>query len=99
MIYGSNGSVPTLAHVAEMAGVSTRTLQRKLADVDLAYSDLLDTVRFERSSSLLRDTDTKIIDVSFASGYSDPAHFSRAFRRISGVSPRQFREQSRLRKK
>ena len=90
-----DGRVPTLADVAEMAGVSARTFQRKLANVDLAYSDILDIVRFERSSSLLRDTDIKIIDVSFASGYSDPAHFSRAFRRISGVTPRQFREQSR----
>jgi AraC-like DNA-binding protein len=34
-----------------------------------------------------------LIDIAFASGYSDPAHFTRAFRRISGVSPRQFREQ------
>lgn len=89
--------VPTLAEVAEMAGVSTRTFQRKLSDVDLTYSDILDTVRFESASTLLRDTDSKIIEVAFASGYSDPAHFSRAFRRISGVTPRQFREQSRVR--
>jgi len=90
-----DGRVPTLAQVAEMAGVSTRTFQRKLSHVDLVFSDIIDTVRFERSSALLRDTDYKIIDVAFASGYSDPAHFSRAFRRISGVTPRQFREQSR----
>lgn len=92
-----DGGLPTLAAVAEMAGVSTRTFQRKLANVDFAYSDILDCVRFERSSTLLRDTDSKIIDIAFASGYSDPAHFTRAFRRIAGVTPRQFREQSQLR--
>lgn len=89
--------VPTLAEVAEMAGVSARTFQRKLSDVDLTYSDILDTVRFENASALLRDTDAKIIEVAFASGYTDPAHFSRAFRRIVGVTPRQFREQWRPR--
>lgn len=89
--------VPTLAEVAEMAGVSTRTFQRKLSQVELTYSDILDTVRFERASTILRDTDSKIIEAAFASGYTDPAHFSRAFRRIAGVTPRQFREQSRLR--
>ncbi|XOK10949.1 helix-turn-helix domain-containing protein [Agrobacterium tumefaciens] len=89
--------VPTLAEVADMAGVSTRTFQRKLSHVDLTYSDILDTIRFESASTLLRDSDSKIIEVAFAAGYADPAHFSRAFRRIAGVTPREFREQARLR--
>lgn len=84
-----------LADVAEIAGISTRTLQRKLAQVGLSYSDILDTVRYEHASRLLQDTKCRIIDVAFSSGYTDPAHFSRAFRRMTGVTPRQFREQSR----
>ncbi|MGO4738993.1 helix-turn-helix domain-containing protein [Bosea sp. 2KB_26] len=87
---------PALAEVAEMAGVSARTFQRKLSHVGLTYSDILDTVRYENAARLLRDTDCRIIEVAFSSGYTDPAHFSRAFRRIAGVTPRQFREQSRL---
>lgn len=89
--------IPALAEVAEMAGVSTRSFQRKLSHVGLTYSDLLDTVRYENASKLLRDTDSKIIEIAFSSGYTDPAHFSRAFRRIAGITPRQFREKSRLR--
>lgn len=89
--------IPVLAEVAEMAGVSTRSFQRKLSQVGLTYSDLLDAVRYENASKLLRDTDSKIIDIALSSGYTDPAHFSRAFRRISSVTPRQFREQSRMR--
>lgn len=85
--------LPALAEIAEMAGASTRSLQRKLAYAGLTYSDLLDTVRFENASKLLRDTDSKIIEIAFSSGYADPAHFTRAFRRITGVTPRQFREQ------
>jgi AraC-like DNA-binding protein len=86
---------PVLAEIAEMAGLSTRSFQRKLSLAGLTYSDLLDTVRFENASRLLREKDFKIIEVAFASGYADPAHFTRAFRRISGVTPRQFREQWR----
>ena len=89
--------IPALAEVAEMASVSARSFQRKLSHVGLTYSDLLDTVRYENASKLLRDTDSKIIEIAFSSGYTDPAHFSRAFRRIAGVTPRGFREQSRLR--
>lgn len=85
-----------LTDIAGIAGLSPRTFQRKLADLGLTYSDILDTVRYEHASGLLRDTDCRIIDVALSSGYSDPAHFSRAFRRMTGVTPRQFREQSRL---
>lgn len=88
---------PVLAEIAEIAGVSMRSLQRKLSHAGMTYSDLLDTVRFENASKLLRDTDCKIIEIAFSSGYADPAHFSRAFRRIAGVTPRQFREQCRPR--
>lgn len=85
-----------LANVADIAGVSPRTLQRKLAHLGLTYSDILEAARYENASRLLRDTNCRIIDVAFSSGYTDPAHFSRAFRRISGTTPRQYREQSRL---
>lgn len=63
----------------------------------LSYSGLIDVARFENAVKLLRDSDAKVIDVAFASGYADPAHFTRAFRRISGVTPREFREQWRPR--
>lgn len=89
-----DGDLPALAEIAEMAGASTRSLQRKLAYAGLTYSDLIDTIRFENATKLLRDTDSKIIEIAFSSGYADPAHFTRAFRRISGVTPREFRAQS-----
>jgi AraC-like DNA-binding protein len=92
-----DGRPPMLAEIAELAGVSTRSLQRKLARAGITYSGLLDTVRFENARNLLRDTDSKIIEVAFASGYADPAHCTRAFRRVAGVTPGQFREQCRPR--
>ena len=87
---------PTLAEIAEMAGLSARSLQRKLAQAGLSYSDLVNTARFDNAARLLRDTDSKIIDIALSSGYADHAHFTRAFRRFAGVTPRHFREQARL---
>jgi AraC-like DNA-binding protein len=86
-----NDRIPTLAEIAEMAGISIRSFQRKLSSAGVTYSDLLDGVRFENAAKLLRDTNAKIIDIAFSSGYTDPAHFTRAFRRFSGVTPREFR--------
>jgi AraC-like DNA-binding protein len=88
-------SIPTVAEIAEMAGISSRSFQRKLSSAGVSYSDLLDGVRFENAAKLLRDTDARIIDVAFSSGYSDPAHFTRAFRRFSGITPREFRGKSK----
>ena len=39
------------------------------------------------------ESDALIRDISAASGFSDQANFSRLFRRISGISPRQFRQE------
>ena len=89
--------VPTVAEVAEMAGTSARSLQRKLALAGLTYSDLIEAARFEKAAKLLRTTDAKVIEVAFASGYTDPAHFTRAFRRMSGTTPRRFRNEARPR--
>lgn len=88
---------PKLAEIAELAGVSARSLQRMLSRVGTTYSGLLDAARFETARRLLRETDCKIIEVALASGYADPAHFTRAFRRIAGVTPGRFREQWRPR--
>ena len=86
---------PTAPEVAVILGMSLRSLQRMLALAGLKYSDLLDMVRFEIAAELLQSTDDKVIDIAFAAGYSDPAHFARAFRRMAGTTPRSFRNQSR----
>lgn len=88
---------PAIAEIAEMAGISVRSFQRKLSGLGLTYSGLLDTIRFENAMKLLRDTNAKIIDVAFSTGYTDPAHFTRAFRRIAGVTPREYRDSLRPR--
>lgn len=86
---------PAIVEVAEMVGLSVRSLQRKLSLAGLTYSGLLEQVRFNNAIKLLSDTEDKIIDVAFSSGYADPAHFTRAFRRISGLTPREFRDSRR----
>jgi AraC-like DNA-binding protein len=83
---------PTVNEAAEMIGVSVRSLQRKLSQAGLTYSGLLEQARFDNAMKLLRDTESRVIDVAFSSGYADPAHFTRAFRRISGCTPREFRD-------
>lgn len=55
------------------------------------YQYLLD-LRFERAKSLLRHTSRPVAEISALVGFSRPSHFSSAFRRRVGVSPRAYRD-------
>ena len=84
---------PSLELAADIAGLSTRTLQRHLAEDDLNYRELLTELRYETAIDLMQKTDNTITDISSLPGYSDPTHFARAFRRMAGMSPREYMRQ------
>ncbi|GGE57729.1 AraC family transcriptional regulator [Actibacterium pelagium] len=79
--------VPTLGYVAERLGMSTRTLQRRLADAGLAYQDLVAAARQRLASTLLHETDYALSEIAFLTGYSDQSAFNRAFKRWFGQTP------------
>jgi len=83
---------PDIGLLAEVVGTSPRTLQRRLAESGRTYSQVVMEARFDLARDLLLNTDARVIDVAFMAGYQNPQHFSRAFRKIAGVSPRRFRK-------
>lgn len=85
------GKIPTVMDIAEMANTSARNLQRMLAGTGLSYRGILNTVRLQRATNLLKRPEIKIIDIALFLGYTDAAHFTRAFRKMAGLSPLQFR--------
>lgn len=80
-----------LSDIAEAVGMHPRTLQRRLAESQEEYSDLLAEVRFEAALRLLSDPNIRVIDVAYELGYTDPANFTRAFRQWTGQRPSEFR--------
>jgi AraC-like DNA-binding protein len=76
---------------AAAAGSSVRSLQRRLMELRVSYSEVVERVRFRIASELLHDERVKIIEIAFAAGYSDPAHFTRAFRRWTSLTPHEYR--------
>ena len=77
--------------IAKELNLSERSLQRKLADMGTRYSAVLDQARFNVASRLLQDPGINVFDVSQRLGYGHPTHFSRAFRKIAGITPREYR--------
>lgn len=76
---------------AEIIGIPPRTLQRHLKKSGSTYQEIIEQLRYEKALPLLQDTQQNMLEIALELGYSDAAHFSRAFRRWAGMSPREYR--------
>ena len=81
---------PAVEQGAGRMDISVRTLQRRLHRNGLTYSALVERVRHEEACRLLQVNSRSIAEIAVRLGYSDPSHFSRAFRRWEGVCPRAY---------
>ncbi len=78
--------------VAQLAGVSKRTLVRRLSELNTSLKTELDQLRLERAKAMLRDGSHSVAQVGANLGYTDASVFTRAFKRWTGSTPRAFRE-------
>jgi AraC-like DNA-binding protein len=83
---------PTLEVLAEMVGMSPRTLQRRLADEGLNFSSFVDQWRFKRSLPLLRNPRLTVRQIGQHLRYAHASHFVRAFNRWTGTTPQRYRD-------
>ena len=83
---------PRIGDVARWLHVSERSLRRKLAAADCAFSALRDRVRTEHALELLRGSRMPVADVAAALGFSDAREFRRAFKRWTGMAPQAARQ-------
>lgn len=80
--------------VAGICGLSKRTLCRRLqAQGTTAQKEIL-SLRRGTAEKELQNTKLAISKIATNVGYSDPAVFSRAFKRWTGMSPRAYRKAS-----
>ena len=83
--------------IANALDLSVRTLQRRLAEHGLVYSELVEQTRVDLARELLRDPDLLIRDIASEAGYAESSHFTRAFRRVTGITPREYRDSAAVR--
>ena len=87
--------LPDLSRIASQLGMSGRTLQRKLAERNLVFSEMLEAVCRSIAREYILHTDYSVTDIAMMLGYTDLSSFSRAYKRWTGVGPQQAREAER----
>lgn len=85
----------TLEEMAKRCGIQRtqlNTLFQKLSGgTPMEY---LARIRMERAKTLLRETNTKIIDIAFECGFSSSQYFANTFKNTVGMSPSEYRTRS-----
>jgi len=83
---------PRVDWVSAKMGLSRRSLQRLLEHNGTSFCELVEQALCRRAIVRLGDHGTAITDVALELGYSDAAHFTRAFRRWTGMPPSAYRQ-------
>ena len=87
LVKGESG----IEYVAKATATSVRTLQRRLKDAGVSYSDLQNDVRKTLALNLLENQTLALAEIAFTLGYSEVSAFNHAFRRWVGQSPGDYR--------
>lgn len=84
----------TLSDVAEKTYVSQWHLSKLLnRHLGQNFSEILNGVRIKQAKELLKDASLRIGDIAEEVGFVDIAHFSRVFKKITGISANEYRNQ------
>ena len=83
----------TKQQVASELAMSPSALQQKLAARESSFQDLLNQVRKSLALDYMEQSRVSITEMSFMLGFNDTSSFTRAFRRWTGKSPRDYRRE------
>jgi len=83
-----------VAYYAEKLFMSVRNLNIICQNImQQSVSEIIETRKLIEAKNLLMTTDRPVADIGYELGYSDKAHFSHLFKKKSGQTPTEFREE------
>ena len=78
--------------ISQRLAMSRRSLQQVLNSEGASFRDILLGVRIGRAKDLIADGTHALSEVALSVGYSDQAHFTRAFKTATGSTPKEFQQ-------
>ena len=89
MLHTGNTSMDA---IASKLGLGRQTLFRKLKAEGTTFEKVLDELRHQMALNYLGGKKVSVNETAYLVGFSEPAAFSRAFKRWTGTAPREFRD-------
>ena len=86
----------SLEDAGSVMRISSRMLQRRLADEGATFADLVEKTRKIEARRTLLEGNLDVSQIAYELGYSEPSAFVRAFNRWYGVSPLKFRKMHKI---
>ena len=82
----------TLEDVASQVYVSQWHLSKLInREKGVGFLDMLSRMRVDMAKDMLMDPANRISDVAYDAGFADVAHFSKTFKKITGMTPGEYR--------
>ena len=81
-----------LEGVAERLDLKPRMLRKRLTEAGTTFNEVLGQYRCKLAKRLLSDTDERIDQIVYLTGFSEPSTFYRAFKRWEGLTPIEYRK-------
>jgi len=85
--------IPRIDEVSRELAMSVRSLQDGLKKEGTSFQNILHDVRKEMAIKQLSRPDFNVTDVAFLTGFSDVSVFSRNFKKWTGLTPTEFKNQ------
>jgi AraC-like DNA-binding protein len=81
----------SVSHCAARLGFSSRSLQKRLTQLGLSFSSVVEGQRAILAKHALRESAGSLDEIAMTLGYSDQTCFGRAFKRWTGLTPQAWR--------
>lgn len=84
----------SLQKIADLSGLSTNAFCRFFKKVtERTFVQFLNEYRIHKTCDLMRQKNTSLSEIMYACGFNDLAYYSRQFKKVMGMSPREYRRQ------
>ena len=85
-----------MADMADMARLSRTQFNFRFRELlRMSPSEYILKLRIEIAQKLLNTTDKSIAEIAAEAGFYDQSHFTKRFRRVTGLTPLAYRKQFR----
>jgi AraC-like DNA-binding protein len=92
-ILAKHGTQPaTMDGVARELGMSARSLRRRMQSEGVSFSDLVTRNQMHTAKRMLERPGVSIQEIAYAMGFASAAAFHRAFKRWTGLTPKQYQD-------